>query len=175
MAEHTTPPKAHEHAPAPKEAVKPVQTPVEHKKEKPAVHKVKKELAVAKVSGAPISLKHSMYIGAHIKGKSIDQALKELEEVTRLKHIIPFKGETPHRHGPGIMAGRYPVNAAKAFILALKTLKGNCIVNGLSLEKTRITLVNPSWAFRPLRRGGRKAKRTHLILEAREMQEKHNG
>lgn len=142
-------------------------------KSKPAkVEKVKKEFALTKVSNAPISLKHSRYIGAYIKGKSIDNALKDLEEVTQLRRLIPFKGEIPHKAGPGMMSGRYPVNAARAFIPALKTLRGNCIVNGLDLERTRITIVNPSWAFRPLKRGGRKAKRVHLIIEARELTEK---
>lgn len=174
MAEHVQEQKhTHEHA-------KPASTPTETvaPAKAPKVHVAKKDVAVTRLANAPISLKHSMYIGAFIKGKTIDQAISELDKVTRLKVIVPFKGETPHRKGPGIMAGRYPVNASKAFIPALKTLRGNCIVNGLNMEQVRITLVNPSWAFRPQRRGGRSAKRTNVIIEAREVkvkEKKQNG
>ena len=66
------------------------------------------------------------------------------------------------------MSGRYPINAALQFIKLLKGLKGNVIANGLELEKTRIYLASPSWAARPARGGGRHAKRTNVILKAKE-------
>lgn len=133
---------------------------------------VKKEIAVTRANGIRISLKHSMAIAKFIKGKGIDQAMRELESVAKIKRAIPFKGEIPHRKGD-IMAGRYPVNASKAFILVLKGLKGNVIANGMEIDKTIITSVNPSFASRPMRKGGVHGKRVNLIIEAKEA--KKNG
>lgn len=129
--------------------------------------KVKKEEAVAHGNGLAVSLKQGMAISRFIKGKPIDKAIAELEQVIGMKRAIPFKGEIPHRHG-NMMSGRYPVNASKEFIYILKALRGNSIANGLELDNTRVSFASVSWASRPLKRGGRKAKRTNLILKARE-------
>lgn len=133
---------------------------------------VKKEEAVAHGDALRASLKHSMYISRFIKHKKIDDALDDLQEVVMLRAVVPFKGEIPHRSAPGIMSGRYPQAAAREFIRTLKNLKGNAIANGLELDRTVIYYASASWAFRPMRRGGRKAKRVNVILKAREMQEK---
>ncbi len=140
--------------------------PVEQKKEK-------KTEAVAHGFSYPVSKKHSMYICNFIKNKSIDESIAELEKVAKLKKAIPFKGEIPHRKGMG--SGRYPVSASQQFIKLLKSLKGNVIQNGLELEKTRIYLASPSWAARPARSNGRKAKRTNIILKAKEFPIKTTG
>jgi len=165
-----------------KEAVKalaPAQAPQEVKQEAPKAEEAKKEEkkqiskkteAVVKVSGVPISKKHSMYICAFIKGKSIDQALKELAEVIEFKRAIPFKGEIPHRKG--MMSGRYPINACKEFTNILKGLRANAVVNGLAPEKTRVTFGSATWGSRPQRRGGVKAKRTFLVVKATEVDAK---
>lgn len=139
---------------------------------KPIKPVVKKEEAIAKGNGITASKKHSMYICDHIKGKSIDTAIKELEEVVKFKRVIAFKGEIPHRHGKGMMSGRYPVEASKIFISILKGLKGNAMVNGLDIDKTRIYYGSASWASRPMRKGGRvKSKRTNVVLKAKEFTE----
>lgn len=135
---------------------------------KKEIVKVKKELAIARGASLPISKKHSMYICNFIKNKDIDTAIKELEQVVKLKRAIPYKGEIPHRKGD-MMSGRYPVSASKHFINLLKALKGNAIVNGLEIEKTRIVSGSPSWARRPMKSGGRAAKRTNIILTAKEV------
>ncbi len=140
------------------------------KKESKKVEVPKKDEAIARGTSLPISKKHSMYIGNFIKGKKIEDAIADLEKVVKLKQAVPFKGEIPHRKG--MERGRYPVKAASYFINTLKALKGNAITNQMELEDTRIYLVSPSWAPRQLRRGGRKAKRTHLIIKAREFKNK---
>lgn len=140
----------------------------EKKKEKPEVKKiVKKEEAIARGISLPISKKHSMYLCAFIKGKSIDQALADLEKVGKLKLAVPYKGEIPHRKG-NMERGRYPVNASKFFINLLKSLKGNAITNGLELDETRIYFGSATWAARPMRRAGRLAKRTNVTTKAKE-------
>lgn len=140
----------------------------EEKKEvkKPAI--TKKEEAVALGSGIAASKKHSMYICDFIKGKPIDQAISELQEVLKFKRAIPMKGEIPHRKGKGMMSGRYPINTSKIFINILKALRGNVIVNGLALERTKIYYGSASWASRPQRSGGVSAKRTNVVLKAKE-------
>lgn len=135
------------------------------KKETP---KVKKYEAISRGVSLPISKKHSMYISNAIKGKKIDDAISYLQGVVKFKHAVPFKGEIPHRKGP-IMSGRYPISSSKHFINMLKALKGNAIVNGLELERTVITESSASWAARPQRSGGRRAKRVNLIMKAREV------
>lgn len=139
----------------------------EEKKEKVKVEIKKKEEAIANGISLPISKKHSMYIGQFIKNKKIDDAIADLEKVVKLKRAVPFKGEIPHRKG-NIERGRYPVNAAKYFINLLKSLKGNVLTNQMELDDTRIYLVSPSWAARPQRRGGVSAKRTNVIIRAKE-------
>ena len=130
--------------------------------------KQKKEEAIANGRSLPVSMKQCKYICAFIKNKSIDNAIQDLEQVIKMKKAVPFKGEIPHRKGKVMMAGRYPVKASKLFITLLKGLKGNSIVNGLDIDKTRITTASASWASRPMRRGSVQGKRTHVILKARE-------
>lgn len=133
--------------------------------------KVKKEEAVYRGSSLPISLKQSMAIGKFIRGKTIDGAVSMLQDVIKFKRPVPYVGEIPHRDYPGVMSGRYPVTASKYFILALKSLKGNCLVNGMDLDKVRIFSTSPSWASRPQMRGGATFKRLNLVITAREIKQ----
>ncbi|MBS3098979.1 hypothetical protein J4462_02095 [Candidatus Pacearchaeota archaeon] len=135
------------------------------KKEKIIIEK--KEEAVARGSSLPISKKHSMFICKFIKNKSIDSAISDLGQVQKMKMAIPYKGEIPHRKNLG--QGRYPVKASGYFINLLKSLKGNIVVNGMDLYNSRIVLASACWASRPLRSGGRAAKRTNILLKAKEV------
>jgi ribosomal protein L22 len=141
----------------------------EKKSGKKKEEKPKKYEAFAKGLSFPMSKKHSMYISNAIKGKTIDEAIQYLQRVIAFKQAVPFKGEIPHRKGPGMMSGRYPINASKLYINLLKGLKGNAIVNGLELERTRIVESCSNWASRPLRTGGRAAKRTNVVIRAKEV------
>lgn len=137
------------------------------KDEKP---KVKKEFAMVNPQGLHMSRRHGTYICNFIKGKKIDDAIADLEKVIKLKVAIPFKGEIPHRKGKGMMSGRYPVRASGLMVTVLKSLKGNSVVNGLDLDKTVIYEASSNWASRPMKTGSRRAKRTHIILKAKEME-----
>lgn len=139
---------------------------------KPAkVEKVKKTEVNAAGLNLHASLKHCMYISKFIKGKAIDNAIADLQDVIKLKRAVPFKGEIPHRKEKGIMSGRYPIAASKQIISVLKGLKGNALAGNMELEKTKITFANPSWASQPAKRGGAKFKRTNIYLKARETNE----
>ena len=131
----------------------------------------KKDVAVALGKSFHISKKHGMYVCSFIKNKKIDDAIKDLKEVILMKRAVPFKGEIPHRKGKGMMSGRYPVKAAGLFINLLKSLKGNVLVNGMDLDKTRIQMASANWAARPMRSNSREGKRTHVVLKAREILE----
>ena len=141
----------------------------EKKKEESSSKKINKTEATSAPTSLPISKKHSMYICSFIKNKSIDRAMKELNEVLLYKRAIPFKGEIPHRKGKGMMSGRYPINATKIFIQILKGLKGNVLANGMDLERTKIVSCSASWAARPRRAGGVRFKRTNVTLKAQEI------
>jgi large subunit ribosomal protein L22 len=138
--------------------------------EKPK-HPKKKE-AIARGQDVRASKKQCTYICTFIKGKSIDNAISDIESVINMKRPIPFKGEIPHKKGKGMMSGRYPVKASQIFIKLLKGLRGSVIQNGLDLDKTRLKICSATNASRPLRRGNVEAKRSDIILIAREFEEK---
>ena len=135
---------------------------------RPEVKIVKKDEAITKGLDLHASMKQCKYICNFIKNKPIDNAIADLESVIKLKKVIPFSGEIPHRKG-NIMSGRYPVNASKLFIPILKTLKGNVIANKMDLDKARITFASSSFASRPSKRGGGRFKRANVILKAKEL------
>ncbi|MEK6825200.1 MAG: hypothetical protein AABY00_00260 [Nanoarchaeota archaeon] len=147
----------------------PSQSPSEKPAKAPAPKPTKKDEAVARGINLHASKKHCMYLCNFIKGKPIDQAISQLQEVLKFKRVIPMKGEIPHRSAPGIMSGRYPIKTTQQFIPLLKALKGNAIVNGLELDKTRITYGSSTWASRPAKRGGMRFKRAFVVLKAREV------
>ena len=146
----------------------------EEKKQKvPEVKKqiIKKEFAIANLMGVPVSTLDAIYICKFIKYKTIEKAISDLEEVIKKKKPVPMKGEIPHRRGKGMMSGRFPINASKEFILILKGLKGNSIVNGL--ENPVISEAIANFAPRPFGRfGSIRRKRTHIKLVARDKRQK---
>ena len=136
---------------------------------KETIPKIKKEKAVAYGKNLHMSKKQGVYICSFIKNRKIDEAISDLEQVIVFKKAVPFKGEIPHRKGKGMMSGRYPVKGAGFFINILKSLKGNVIVNGLDLDKTKIVVASANWGSRPMRSNRRQGKRTNVIIEAREV------
>ncbi len=139
---------------------------IEEKKKvevKKPVKKVKKDEVVVNGKSVPISTKYSMAIGKFIKYKSIEKAIKDLEEVVALKKAVPMKGEIPHRKGK-MMSGRFPKRAAASFIMLLKSLLGNA--NNHDLDDPVINEVIVNLASRPYGRRGIKRKRTHITIKA---------
>jgi len=143
-----------------------VETKVEEKKEEKKKEEIKKkDYAIVNGNNLPISTKESMDVCSMIRGRSIETAIKMLEEVIAFKRVVKMnKREVPHQKGKGVMAGRYPINASKEFIRLLKQLNANAIVNGLEIEKCGI-FCKANFASRPYKRGGAKFKRTHVMLK----------
>lgn len=141
----------------------------EEKKEgkKKEIKKIKKDEAIVNGISVPISTIDSIFICRFIKGKTIEKAIADLEEVLKFKRAIPMTGEIPHRKGKGIMSGRYPINAVEQFIKMLRNLQANAVVNGV--EDGIITEAIPNRASRPYGRfGSIKRKRTHVMIKLSE-------
>jgi len=124
----------------------------------------------AKVMGINVtaSLKHSMAICDFIKGKTIEHAIGELEEVTKMKRAMPMKGEIPHRKGD-MTGGRYPVKVSKIFITLLKSLRANANNKGLDIKNIKL-FAKADKASRPRKSGkygGRRFKRVHILITAK--------
>jgi ribosomal protein L22 len=156
----TAPEKAKEKKPEAEKA-KPVE------KTKP---KVKKEEAVVNSYSLPISTKKAADVCRFIKGKTIEKAISELEEVAKGRKAVPMKGEIPHRKGK-IMSGGFPKKTVKEMIVVLKGLAGNAAVN--EIEDPVINEAIANMASRPFGRFGRvQKKRTHLKITAKEKKTK---
>lgn len=139
----------------------------EVKEKKTDVKKIKKIEAVVNSFSLPISTKISCAICKFIKGKKIDKAIEDLNEVIHEKKAVPMKGEIPHRKGKGIMSGRFPGKAATYFITLLKALKGNSNAN--ELENPRISEAIANLASRPFGKQGKvRKKRTHVMIKVME-------
>jgi ribosomal protein L22 len=142
---------------------------VETKKEEKKVvaKKVeKKESAIANGISLKISPKQSKAICKMIKGKTPERAVEMLEEVVKGKRPVHMAGlEVAHQKGKGVAGAKFPKNAATAIIDVVKQVGANAIVNGV--DEPVITIAKSNRAAAPLRRGGRRAKRTHVYLEVR--------
>ncbi len=142
---------------------------IEDKKEirkKPEKEVPKKAEAIVNAVSLPISTKYSVAICKFIKGKKIESAIADLEQVLVYKKAVPMKGEIPHRKGK-IMSGRYPKKATEHFIKLLKSLLANSNTN--RLDNPVITDAVANLASRPFGRFGRiRKKRTHVSIKVKE-------
>lgn len=128
---------------------------------------IPKELAIARVYSLRISLKQAKAVCRMITGKTIQDTIVFLDNVIKKKQPVKMTGlEVPHQKGKGIAGARFPQNAAKEIKNIVIQLKANAVVN--SVENAVITQAIPNKASEPYKKGGRRAKRTHLYLEAKD-------
>ena len=88
----------------------------------------KESMARASVVNASISLKKSVEVARHLRGKKLSYAISILEGVIEKKTVVPyrrFKAEMAHQRGKGIDTGGYPVNVAKEVLKLLKSAQKN--------------------------------------------------
>ncbi|MCH7850031.1 MAG: hypothetical protein IH845_00105 [Nanoarchaeota archaeon] len=136
---------------------------VEKKKEEVKV----KDVAIANAYSLKISAKYSVYICKVIKHKTPENAIKRLMEAATGKRAIPMSGrEVAHQKGKGISGGKFPKNACNDIATVIKQLKANA--DNLGIENPVITIAQANKASMPFRSGGRRGKRTHIHLEARD-------
>ena len=137
---------------------------IEEKKETKKVEKAKKDYALVNGKDLHISTKEAADVCSMIRRRNIDSAIKMIEEVIAFKRVVHMnKREVPHQHGKGVMAGRYPINAAKEFLRLLKLLKANALHNELEFEKY-VIFCKADKASQPYKRGGARFKRSHVML-----------
>jgi len=146
----------------------------EKEEKKTKEEKLKKEYVTANGRNLAMSTKEAVDICRMIRGKDIDTSLKLLEEVLQFKRAVKMnRREVPHRHGKGMMAGRYPIAAVKEFIRLAKQLKSNALHQELEIEKY-VLFCKADKASRPYRRDGRRFKRTHVLLKLEKLKENKN-
>ncbi|MEK6819956.1 MAG: uL22 family ribosomal protein [Nanoarchaeota archaeon] len=165
--------KKHKHEEVEEKKEKIVET-SENKKDKKQkeIQKPKKTEAVVNGLSLHMSTKTAAGISRFIKGKKIQRAIEELEEVTRIKRAIPMKAGYAHRKGE-MMSGKYPQKAAGNFIILLKSLQANA--NFLGVENPIISESVSNIAPRPFGKfGSVRRKRTHVKLIARSAVTKEN-
>lgn len=133
----------------------------------------KKTEAVINGLSLSMSTKKAMGICKFIKGKTITNAIADLEQVVHGGRVVPMKGEYAHQRGKGISSGKFPVKAAGIFITLLKSLAGNANVSGL--EEPVIVEAIANLAPRPFGKyGAVRKKRTHIKLAAKSKVKKEN-
>ncbi len=126
---------------------------------------VVKEIAVVNGLSLHISPKNSFAVCKMIKNKTPEVAIEMLQKVILKKDAVPMQNrEVGHRKG--MAGGRYPVNVAKEVIELLKQLIANAVVN--QIENPVIVIAKANKASRPFKKGGRKAKRTHIYIEVKD-------
>lgn len=141
------------------------------KKEVKKVVKVKeipkKDVAIANGFSLKISPKQSKFVCRVIRGKTPEAAVARLQAVIDEKRPVPMAGlEVGHKKGKGLAGGKFPKNACKGIMEIVKQAGANAVVAGI--ESPVITLARADRASAPFRRAGRKAKRTHLLIEVRD-------
>ncbi|MFH1325721.1 MAG: uL22 family ribosomal protein [archaeon] len=135
--------------------------------------KRKKTEAVVNARSLPISTKQAIAVCKFVKGKTIENAMNDLEKVVRKKIAVPMKGEIPHRKGK-IMSGRFPRKTSEHFLKLLKSLAGNANVNEINEPIIFEAIANI--APRPYGKfGAVRKKRTHIKLVAKEKKVKNKS
>ena len=121
----------------------------------------------------PISTKHVIEICNFIKGKSLQQSKRMLQDVMEQKIAVPFKIYKRNMgHKPGAMAaGRYPFKASQTILKLLNSLEANAENKGMNVSNLYLTMIMPNRAPRPFHAGrhrGIKMHRTHIKIVAEE-------
>ncbi|MEM5853050.1 MAG: uL22 family ribosomal protein [Candidatus Aenigmatarchaeota archaeon] len=117
------------------------------------------KIAKAKISNARISLKHSLVLCKHLKGKKLEKAKKFLQDLVEEKTDIE---------------GKHYTKTSKIFLELLKSVEANATQKGLNAEKLFIKNLKVDKGlrfYRPrslwhLRR--QRAKSVHVSVEVEE-------
>lgn len=117
-----------------------------------AVHSTKTAHAIMK--NKPVSLKYTLEIIRHIKGKRVDKALSFLGRVINMQEHVPLRvyhKKVAHRKGEAVgfvKSGRYPIRTATAVMEILNSVKSNAEFKGLDSENLIITHMFASQGYK---------------------------
>jgi large subunit ribosomal protein L22 len=113
------------------------------------------KIAGAKAYGRRIDMspKHAMEICNHIKGMNAVKADELLTRIYKKQQYLPIKRYLKKiGHKPGMMAGQYPVKAARIIQKILRNAMSNAEQKGMDKEKLVIVHANahrgPTYARR---------------------------
>jgi large subunit ribosomal protein L22 len=128
-------------------------------------------IAKASSLNLAISTKDCIEISNFLRYKPLSFAKAYLEEVVELKKAIPLKRFIRDvGHKKGMSSGRYPVKAAKQFLVLLNSVEANAQFKGLNTSGLKITKLISNKASIPST-GGRSrtgTKRSSLEIEVKE-------
>ena len=143
----------------------------------------KEHMAIAFLKGEAISTKHSVELARFIKHRSTAEAKALLEKIIVKKEAVPFKRyKRDLAHRTAIGPGRYPINAAKAFLRLVKTAEANAQHKSLAAELEIVHCVAygavRSWHYGRKRRRKNKSATVELVVaeiakDKKEKQGKH--
>ena len=129
-------------------------------------------IAKASSLNLAISTKDCIEISNFLRYKPLSFAKAYLEEVIELKKAIPLKRFIRDvGHKKGMSSGRYPVKAAKQFLVLLNSVEANAQFKGLNTSGLKITKLISNKASIPST-GGRSrtgTKRSSLEVEVKEV------
>ncbi len=127
-------------------------------------------MVLVKGNNLPISAKKSIVLCKLLKGKTINEGMKMMENIIDMKKGISLnkREALKVKRGP-----KYPIRTAQQFVKLLKSLNANANVKGLDVDKV-ILAAKADRAASPMKGGNRlrKFKRTHVLIEGKLKSEK---
>lgn len=117
----------------------------------------------------PISRKKSVEVASFLRGKPVERAKREIDEVINKKRAVPytkFVQSIPHRRGD-MTTGRYPVNTVIEIKKVLNSAISNAVEKGF--DEKNLTICHISVQRGPTlwhygRHHGRKRKIAHIEI-----------
>ncbi|PKM92199.1 MAG: 50S ribosomal protein L22 [Euryarchaeota archaeon HGW-Euryarchaeota-1] len=99
-----------------------------------------KQTARIQIVNANVSPKYAKAVGDKIKGMTIKDAIKYLQDVAAKKKPLPLKGvrKVSHKKGAGIASGRYPKRTSETIVKFLKQLRTNAEAKMLDSDALKI-------------------------------------
>jgi large subunit ribosomal protein L22 len=125
------------------------------------------EVARAVAVNVPISTKTAVMMAAYLRGKSVERAKRDLEDVLTQKRALPFtRFSEGAGHKPGMGPGKYPKKTSEAFLELLNSVIANAQDKGFGSELKLVGVTAHKAATSPRygRHRGRSNKSTHVEM-----------
>ncbi|MDP3728811.1 MAG: 50S ribosomal protein L22 [bacterium] len=137
----------------------------------------KQHIASAKGENLNISRKFAVEVTSFIRGKTLVDAKKKMENVIALTVAVPFKRyhmDLGHKRGH-LGPGRFPTKVAKEILRLLNSAEMNAQNKGLDIDSLYVSRAVANKGNTQMKAGrhrGRHAKRTHIEIALAEKEKK---